>query len=117
MLGSTVWPYFAFQTDASGNVSNVSFYGTVRDRLLISQHRNFGSWIGDTVFGNAQFYDYNERSNSIAAGGFTNAAEWIIGAVAAVPEPSTWAMLILGFAAWATLLIVGVKASIDDRLI
>jgi hypothetical protein len=82
-----------FTTDATGHVVTASFFGT---SATSNNTDNFGSFIGDVVFGNAEFDDSLGRVNNIAAGGFTNASEWTV-AVAAVPEPSTWAMMILGF--------------------
>jgi len=82
-----------FVTDAAGMMSSVTFYGTNPNSHNTD---NFGSWTGDTVFGNAEFCDYDGRCNNIAAGGFNNAAAWTVSA--GVPEPSTWAMLLIGFA-------------------
>lgn len=95
---SAVWSYPAtgnFQTDASGTVSYVEFYGTDNSS---NNTDNFGSWIGDAVFGDASFCAYSSGCNNIAAGRFNNASAWTVSAVSGVPEISTWVMLLAGFA-------------------
>ncbi|HEX5377629.1 MAG TPA: PEPxxWA-CTERM sorting domain-containing protein [Phenylobacterium sp.] len=96
---SKVWQYPStgnFQTDASGAVSHVEFYGT--DDLSHNVD-NFGSWTADSVFGNASFCDFLDRCNNTSGGTFNNASQWTVGLAGpgGVPEPATWAMMIAGF--------------------
>ncbi len=95
-----------FVTDASGMMSSVVFYGTSD---ASNNTDNFGSWTGDYVFGNAEFCDFTDRCNTITAGGFNNASEWTVAAAGgAIPEPSTWALMLFGF---ASLGVAGYRAS------
>jgi hypothetical protein len=95
---SAVFPFPTtdnFVTDASGMMSSVAFQGTSG-----ASHNtdNFGSWIGDSVFTNAEFCDFDGHCNNISADGFDNASKWTVAAAGTIPEPSTWAMMLLGFA-------------------
>ncbi|MCX6544818.1 MAG: PEP-CTERM sorting domain-containing protein [Acidobacteria bacterium] len=87
---STVWGNFDFQTDASGNVWRAAFYGTADS----SQNAdNFGSWVGDTVYGNAIFCDFHGPANYVAAQSFTDTREWTASPTAPVPEPASLILL------------------------
>lgn len=88
---STPFPGFSLTTDASGNVSSVTFWGT--DYSSVNTD-NFGTWTGDSVFGNANFIDFFGNSNFIAANTFNNAGQWTVSAVSeSVPEPATLSLL------------------------
>ena len=105
---SAVFPFPTtdnFVTDASGMMSSVNFNGTSG-----SSHNtdNFGSWIGDTVFTAGNFCDFFNRCNYISAYSFNNASMWTVAAAPAIPEPSTWALMLLGFAG---LGVAGYRAS------
>ena len=81
-------------TEGSGNVSSAQFFGTSS-----TSHNtdSFGSWIADALF--RTFIDSLGRSDTIVQrANFVNATSWNVAEVSAVPEPSTWLMLILGFA-------------------
>lgn len=96
---STVWGYPTtgnFQTDGAGAVSYVEFYGTENSSSNVD---NFGSWVGDTVFGDAQFVDFLGNYNQIASNSFNNADQWTVALAGggAVPEPATWALMLSGF--------------------
>lgn len=84
-----------FSTDALGNVTSAQFFGTDFSSNNVD---NFGSWTADTVFGNAQFNDFLGNANNITGNTFTDTSEWTVAAAgAAVPEPATWAMMLVGF--------------------
>ncbi len=85
-----------FQTDAAGVVTSVQFFGTSNSS---NNTDNFGSWTADTVFGDASFLDYLGRGNTIAASTFTNADQWTVGLAGTVPEPASWALMLIGFGA------------------
>jgi hypothetical protein len=92
----SAFPSSAFMTDGSGNVSSAQFDGT-----STTSHNtdNFGSEVGDIFFSNGTFFDTRGRSNSTVDGvNINNATRWSVAEVSPVPEPSTWAMMILGFA-------------------
>ena len=88
---STVWSFFSLNTDAGGNVSNVGFYGT--DFASVNAD-NFGSWNGDTVFGNFAFIDSLGNYNDVVDGTFNTVANWTVSEVGnAVPEPASLALV------------------------
>ena len=85
-----------FQTDASGNVVFSAFYGTSSSS---NNSDNFGSWTGDSVWGDGTFFDSLGRENSIPTE-LNDPSRWTVSAVAAngaVPEPASWAMMLGGF--------------------
>ena len=99
-LASYSTPYpsgSGFSTDALGNVSSVQFYGTSS-----TSHNtdNFSDlFVGDYLLSSGEFYDSLNRFNAIAnLADFLDTSHWTVTQVAAVPELSTWAMMLLGFA-------------------
>jgi hypothetical protein len=79
---------FEFATDAAGNITNW---------VVTVDHTGAG---GSIHTWNAPVFGMNDQvaigSNFATTGGLNEAGEWTM--TAAVPEPSTWAMMILGFA-------------------
>lgn len=110
---STVYPdplTNNFQTDSSGKVSKVQFYG---DGGGLSTD-NFATCYCLGVDGNGPFYDgLGGLANRIQADGWNDVSKWSV-AVAldypepprppAIPEPSTWALLLMGFGTIGALL-------------
>jgi len=91
---SVVWqPNFEFDTDGSGNATAVQFYGTDPSSHNVD---NFGSWTGDTVYGNASFCDFNGNCNNITAGTFNNVGQWTFNGAVTAPEPTSMAMIGIG---------------------
>ena len=91
---STPWPGLSLTTDAFGDVSAVTFYGT--DYSSVNTD-NFGAWTGDYVSGGASFNDFLGNYNTIVANTFNNAGQWTVAAVSqSVPEPATMLLLGLG---------------------
>ncbi len=98
---SLVWQSdFSFTTDASGNVSFVRFWGT--DYGSHNTDR-FGTWNGDTVFGDASFVDSQGLSNTIAAATFNNVGQWTLGAPVATPIPGALLLFGPGLAGFAVV--------------
>lgn len=73
--------------------SSLIAYGTDQSQMLASAAVNNRFNTGDSVWG-AQRYD---ASYSTEASGSLNFARFTRVAVAAVPEPATWAMMLVGF--------------------
>lgn len=111
---STVFPSPTtgnFVTDASGMMSSVNFMGTSG-----SSHNtdNFGSWIGDSVFTGGDFCDFFSRCNYVSTYSFNNPSMWTVAVAPTIPEPSTWALMLLGFAG---LGVAGYRASRKNFMI
>ena len=92
---SKVWESSTgFSTDGDGNVVYVAFYGTSG---ASNNTDNFGSWTGDTVFGDGAFYDFFGRGNGLSTD-LQDPTLWHVSAVGgAVPEPASWALMLGGF--------------------
>jgi Ca2+-binding RTX toxin-like protein len=61
----------------------------------LTNSENYTTVPGSSTNGVVSFVDYDTGVNTLVEANFTNIT--VTGAVAAVPEPSTWAMMILGF--------------------
>jgi hypothetical protein len=88
-------PGDGFATDGTGNVYIDFFGGTASNSVNTD---NFGTST-DTfagLYANA-FCDTLQRCNQITGTLYNVPAQWTVTEVAAVPEPSTWEMMILGF--------------------
>lgn len=93
---SKVFSNFSILTNASGNVSSIAFYGTNGNSVNVD---NFGTWIGDSVYGNFSFIDFNGNANFVADNTFNTVGNWTVSTVqTAVPEPTSIALLGLGLA-------------------
>ncbi|HWA27598.1 MAG TPA: VPDSG-CTERM sorting domain-containing protein [Lacunisphaera sp.] len=99
---SLVWPFgFMMQTDSTGALVTTSFFGTSDSS---NNTDNFGSWVGDYVFGNAEFHDRFNRRNNISANSFNDTRNWTVGLASAVPDASSTlsflGMAVLGLVAF-----------------
>jgi hypothetical protein len=93
---STPFPGVDFETDASGALIQTSFFGTDGSS---SNQDNFGSWIGDYVFGGGDFLDFLGRGNAPADVPSDTIANWSVtpvAAPAAVPLPGTLPLFVGG---------------------
>jgi hypothetical protein len=93
---SALVPGDGFATDGTGKIYIDFFGGTAADSVNTD---NFGTSKGTLagLYANG-FCDTLQRCNQITGFLYNVPAQWTVTQIAAVPEPSTWAMMILGFA-------------------
>lgn len=92
---SALVPGDGFATDGTGNIYIDFFGGTASNSVNTD---NFGTSTGTFagLYSNA-FCDTLQRCNQITGFLYGVPEQWTVTEVAAVPEPSTWAMMLLGF--------------------
>jgi hypothetical protein len=91
---STLYPGWSFQTNASGALTVTNFYGT--DGTSNNQD-NFGSWVGDAVFGSPNFFDFFQNQYTFYADYPQTIADWTVTA-AATPLPAALPLFASGLA-------------------